>query len=121
MKLGETLVTVRVHGPKGDGDIEMLADTGATLSKIPEAFARRLGIVPSGSVEVQLADGSQKTRALAQADIEINGDRATVRILIGADNEQPLLGLTSLETLGLKVDTVMRRLEPSRFIEYFAR
>jgi predicted aspartyl protease len=121
MEMGETMVKVRVHGPKGYVDVEMIADTGATLTTITESAAKRAGIVSLGSVAVKLADGSREMVAVAQAEVEIRGDRAPVRVLIGSDEQVSLLGLTSLETLGLKVNPVERRLEPSEYTLYAIR
>jgi predicted aspartyl protease len=115
---GGTRVKVRVHGPKGYADVEMIADAGATLTTIPEGVARAAGLVQTGSAAVKLADGTRKNVAIAQAEVEIRGDRAPVRVLIGSDDQVPLLGLTSLETLGLKVNPVERRLEPSEYTLY---
>ncbi len=125
MKVGETRATVRLRGPLGETELNMLADTGSTLSKIDESTAKRLGIRPTGTAAVELADGTERERSLAEAEAEIMGDRvmgdrATVRILIGPDGEEPLLGLTTLETLRLKVNPLTRRLEPAKFIEYFS-
>ena len=121
MKMGETHVIVRVHGPLGDAEVEMLADTGSTLTKIDESTARKLGIVPTDTAVVELADGTDRKRGLAEAKLEIMGNKATVAILIGPDGEVPLLGLTTLETLRLKVNPIKRRLEPAKFIEYALR
>ena len=121
MKMGETFVTVKLHGPAGAAEVKMLADTGSTLSKIDESTAKKVGIAPTASAIVELADGSERERGIAEAEIEIMGDRATVRILIGPDGEEPLLGLTTLETLRLKVNPVTRRLERAKFIEYAVR
>ena len=116
--LGETRVMVRVHGPNGHADVEMVADTGATLTTIPETLAEGIGLVSTGSVTVRLADGSRKSVQIAKAEVEIRGDRAPVRVLIGSAEQVALLGLTSLESLGLKVNPVERRLEQVEFTLY---
>ena len=118
LKMGETRAVVKVYGPLGSADVEMLADTGSTLTKIDESTAERLGIEPTGSAVVELADGTDRERGLAEAMVEIMGERSTVRILIGPDGEEPLLGLTTLESLRLKVNPITRQLEPAKFIEY---
>ena len=115
--MGETRVAVRVHGPKGFEDVEMVADTGATLTMIPESVADAVGIARRGSVVVRLADGSTRAVPMGNAEVEIGGDRAPIRVLIGSEGVA-LLGLTALETLGLKVNPVERRLEPSVFGQY---
>jgi len=42
MKTGKTRVTVHVHGRRGHADMEMVADTGATLTMIPETVAKKI-------------------------------------------------------------------------------
>ena len=118
MTFGETRVSVRIHGPRGYVDLEMVADTGATLTTIPAHVARSTGLVSTGSVIVKLADGTKKGISIAQAEVEVRGDKAPVRVLIGSDDQVPLLGLTSLETLGLKVNPVESVLEPAEFTLY---
>jgi len=117
MKMGETRVMVRMHGPKGYQDVEIVADTGATLTMIPEQVADSLGIVTQGRLTIRLADGRTKAVPMGNAEIEIGGDRAPVRVLIGSE-DVALLGLTALETLGLKVNPVDRRVEPAVFSQY---
>jgi aspartyl protease family protein len=118
MTLGETRVVVRIYGPKGYSDVEMVADTGATLTAIPETIADEIGLVRGGHVVVKFADGTRKAVAVGDAEIEIRGERAPVRVLVGPAGQVSLVGLTSLETLGLKVNPVERRLEPSEFTLY---
>jgi aspartyl protease family protein len=120
MKMGETRVVVKMHGPKGHVDVEMVADTGATLTTVPETVADEIGLVRTGRATVKLADGSHRTVDSAVAEVEIRGDRAPVRVFIGPASQVALLGLTSLETLGLKVNPVERRLEPAEFTLYSA-
>ncbi len=118
MKVGETRVTVRLHGPAGSAEVEMLVDTGSTLTKIPESLANKTGIAAGEMVNVELADGSLRERREAQAGVELLGRRKMIPLLIGPDGEEPLLGLTTLEIFGLKVNPTAQRLEPSRWIEY---
>jgi predicted aspartyl protease len=102
-------------------DLEMIADTGATLTTIPAHVARSVGLVSTGSVTVKLADGTKKDVAIAEAGVEVRGDKAPVRVLVGSDEQVPLLGLTPLETLGLKVNPVDRVLEPAEFTLYMQK
>ena len=118
MKMGETRVSVLLHGPRGHAEVEMLVDTGATVTKIPVSIANRLGIFPAYQAEVQLADGRVVERGESEAQVELDGRRRTIPVLIGPDKEEPLLGLTTLEILKLKVNPVTQRLEPAKWIEY---
>jgi predicted aspartyl protease len=49
---------------------------------------------------------------------ELEGQRWTVPLLMGNDGEEPLLGVTALETFHLKVSPVTQKLEPAKAIEY---
>jgi clan AA aspartic protease len=120
MKMGETRVSIRLVGPDGDTEIEMLVDTGSTLTKIPSSAARKIGITPRYKAEVELADGRVIEREVSEAVAELNGYKNTIPLLIGPDGEEPLLGLTTLEIFRLKVNPLTQRLEPARFIQYLS-
>jgi clan AA aspartic protease len=111
MKMGETKVTMRLHGQTGSADIEMLVDTGALYTKICPALARKLGIVPNETIEVKLADGSIRKAGLADARIEHGSSKRAIPVLVGPGDDL-LLGVTALETLRLKVNPVTNSLEP---------
>ena len=53
--------------------------------------------------------------------MEISGIRRPVLVSAGGNGEQPLLGYTTLETLGFKVNTVAHKLEPTPTTEYVGR
>ena len=106
-------VIVRLHGSKGHKDVEMLVDTGATDTNIPPSLARDLGISSGfGFRMVKLADGTGMKVGRSNAIIEYGPRKARVPVEIGPVAE-PLLGITTLKALGLKVDPVARKLEPS--------
>ena len=118
MKLRETRAKVRIYGPNGSSEIELFVDTGATLTKIPQSVARKLGLIPRRRVRVELADGRRVLRPLTFAEIEYDNVRAPVQVLFGSDGEEALMGLTALENLALKVNPLEQRLERATFKEY---
>jgi clan AA aspartic protease len=118
MGMGETRISLRLIGPEADAEIEMLVDTGSTLTKIPSSVARKIGIAPRYKAEVELADGRVVERDESEVVAELNDMRKTIPLLMGPDGEEPLLGLTTLEIFGLKVNPVTQKLEPAKFIEY---
>ncbi len=115
--MGETRVKVFVHGPKGSEEVMMLAGTGSSHTAIPKNLADRLGIESIGAAVVELADGTEKRLELARAELQIGNDIERVRVLLGGTDES-LLGLSTLETFGLKVNPVAHRLEPAKLIQY---
>src|SRR5262245_49439562 len=84
-------------------EINILVDTGATLAMIPPVLADRLGIarLPRKQMIV-LADGRRIEAELGTVMVEI-GDRQAPSTVVIADCHEPLLGVESLETLGLSV------------------
>ncbi len=120
MEMGETWVTAKVYGTRGNESVRMLVDTGSTLSMIPEPVAKRLGIEMEEMAEVELADGSKRRLGRGNAVIEYEGRRVAAPILIETGGEVSLFGLTTLEALGLKVNTVTNKLEQGRYIAYMS-
>ena len=116
--MGETIVTLTLHGPRGSRQVDGLADTAATFTKIPAAIADALGLEARFETSVELGDGSTITRRLALAEVEIEDVRRPVLVALSEDGEQPLVGYTTLEALGFKVDTVRHVLERTTAIEY---
>ncbi len=116
--MGQTLVRIRVYGPLDSGDVEALADTGATFTKLSRSVIEKIGVDTSYETEVELGDGRKVTRSLALADVEIDGVRRPVLVSVGEDGERALIGYTTLEALGFKVNPVTHSLEPTPAIEY---
>ena len=94
--------------------VRMLVDTGATFSMIPKPLARAVGVRPSGPpYRMTLADGRRVKCASGIVGYRIGKREAPGVILIG-DVAEPLLGVETLEALGLAVDVRKGRLTPTR-------
>ncbi|MDP3768335.1 MAG: retroviral-like aspartic protease family protein [Dehalococcoidia bacterium] len=99
---------------KKSATVRMLVDTGATFSVIPDRLARAVGIKRlARSVAVRLADGRRVRLDAGVAIFRIDGREAPATILVG-EVAEPVLGVETLEALGLTVDPRRRRLTPSR-------
>ena len=94
--------------------VRMLVDTGATYSVIPEALARAVGIKRlRRSVPITLADRRRVKLDAGTAIFRIGAREAPATLLVG-EVAEPILGVETLEGLGLTVDPRRRRLAPSR-------
>ena len=94
--------------------VRMLVDTGATFSVIPKALARAIGVKLRGRpYTVTLADGRRVRCASDIVGYRIGKREAPGVILVG-DVAEPLLGVETLEGLGLAVDPRRDRLIPTR-------
>ena len=105
--MGKVVVPIQILSETGAGRaerLEALVDTGATLSMIPGAVLRRLGIRPIDQMPVRLADGRVVRRSVGEARLRIDGHRVTSRVIFGKRNDATVVGLVVLESLGLAVD-----------------
>lgn len=116
--MGVTVARLKIYGPQNVRELEALVDTGATYTKIPKQVAESVGLPVEYETEVELADGRLVRRNLALAQVEIEGVRRPMLISVPEDDEQPLIGYTTLELLEFKVNPLTRTLERARPIEY---
>ena len=94
-------------------DVEFLVDTGSYYTVIPPRLANELGIKPVAEAEVILADKRTVKIALSYAYIKLLDREGVLPVRI-MDVPEPIIGVTALEGLGIKVDPVTGRLEYSR-------
>ena len=103
--------TIRGRRP---ASVRFVVDTGATYSLISADLAKRVGI-EAGPVRdrVRLASGRTVRLPTALGGIRIEGREAATIFWIGPCDE-PLLGVETLEALGLSVDPARARLRATR-------
>ena len=112
--MGITQVTVAVRNPgRPDTAWEalFLVDTGAVDCLVPGRHLRELGIEPRGKRIYELADGTETTFEIGVAEVEFMGDRVGATVIFGADDAEPILGVTALESVGIEVDPRSQRLK----------
>lgn len=112
--MGITQVTAAVRNParpETSWEGLFLVDTGAVDSLVPARHLRALGIEPRGKRMYELADGTEVTLEVGGAEIEFMGDRVFTTVVFGADDAEPILGVTALESVGIEVDPRSQRLK----------
>jgi clan AA aspartic protease len=90
----------------------VLVDTGATDTFLPASVLRRLGIRPSARRAYELADGTEVDLPIGFGVIEVLGRPAGGTLVFAGEKEEPLLGVTVLESTGLWLDPQRERLIP---------
>ena len=93
-------------------ETELIADTGAIYTAIPEDILMDLGIVARGTRRFKTASGELKELPVGEAYIEIAGEGVTSIVAFLPRGATPLLGVTTLELLGLQVDPITGELKP---------
>ena len=110
--MGMTHVTVRNPAePDRLWEGLFLVDTGAVDCLVPRKHLKAIGLAPKGKRTYELADGSEIKMDITTADIEFMGDLVGSTIIFGADEVEPILGVTALESVGIEVDPRTQRLK----------
>jgi clan AA aspartic protease len=118
----KTSVTIANPGEHSRSEeIALLVDTGATFTVLPPDMWQRIGLTSEITRRLRTADGRVLEREQGLAYIEIDGQRGTVPVVQGGQDDMPVLGVTSLEILGLAFDPVRRELVPSEHLYLLAR
>ncbi|QOJ79168.1 aspartyl protease family protein [Infirmifilum lucidum] len=94
-------------------EVVFLADTGAYYTVLPSELAESLSIKPMARAELLLADKRVVEAQLSYAYIKV-GEREGVLPVAIMDVPEPVLGVTAMEGLGIKVDPVTGRVEYTR-------
>ncbi len=111
--MGITTVKLKVKNPKDPAKVfeaDFLVDSGATYTVVPEEILSRLGIKPQGKEDFALADGKIISRKVGSAFYEYKGIERAAPVLFGEKGDSLLLGVYTLEALGLTLDPLKREL-----------
>ena len=92
--------------------LEFLVDSGAVYSVVPAPVLRRLGIRPRAREEFRLADGSKVVRQKGVALFRYGNRVGGADVVFGQKGDSTLLGVLTLEALGLVLDPLRRELKP---------
>lgn len=106
--MGETIAEIEIRGTRESRTIRAVVDTRATNTTLEKDLANQLGIEVLDRQEVVLANGKSDTVGVGSAEVEIQGISRVVPLFIYDSN---MIGLTTLEAAGLRVNPVTRQLE----------
>ena len=83
--------------------VNVMVDTGATLSVLPASMLERLGVERKGRRRFQ-GFGGPIIRYIGTADVSYADEVAGVTVVFGNEDDPPILGVTALEVLGFSVN-----------------
>ena len=117
MGLTHQRLTVKAsHKSRKAVRVDFLIDSGAVYSLVPAKQLKSLGIKPYKSLDFALADGTIVTRSVGDAYFEYKGHGGAAPVIFGEGGDQPLLGATTLESLGLVLNPFQRDLHPMKLV-----
>jgi clan AA aspartic protease len=112
--MGFTYVKAKVCNPAEPSrciEVELLVDTGAIYTVIEKQKLKEIGIEPYEKREFNTVDNRTIEREVGGIIIELEGRKAHTVAIFG-ENDKSVLGVTTLEELGLEVDPITKKLKP---------
>jgi len=93
-------------------ELEFIVDAGAIYTVISKSVAEGLRLKETGRRKFKIANGNVMEYPISEAYIVINGEGVTSVVAIADEKTPVLLGVTTLELLGLRVDPATGKLTP---------
>ncbi len=114
--VGISYVQGTVRGPSGhEAAVRFLIDSGATYSLLPESVWRAIGLAPQREMDFVLADGTTVRRSVSECRLSLPQGEGHTPVVLGQPGDaEALLGVVTLEILGLVFDPFRRTLHPMR-------
>ncbi|MCL0069914.1 aspartyl protease family protein [Dehalococcoidia bacterium] len=115
--MGITYIEGQVKGPSGKQEsVEFLIDSGATYSLLPKTVWEAIGLRPKRKQSFRLADGTRVERTVSEAFVILPQGEAHTPVILGEEGDEALLGVVTLENLGLVFNPFDRTLHPMRML-----
>lgn len=101
------------HGRRATVD-SLLVDTGSECTWLPRAALEAIGeLRPRKERRFSMANGQTITRQVVYALLRVGSDETTDEVVLAEPGDLHLLGARTLEGLGLRVDSLHKRLIPA--------
>ena len=115
--MGITYLEGRLTGPNGkQATLNFLVDSGATYTLVPFDEWRKLELQPKRAIELRLADGTAIERKVSECHIALAQGEGHTPVILGEPGDEPLLGVVTLENLGVVLNPLTRTLQPMRMM-----
>jgi clan AA aspartic protease len=116
--VGISYVEGTVRGPTGiEEHVRFLIDSGAMYSLLPNAVWRRIRLSAKRNEQFSLADGTSISRRVSECHITLAKAEGHTPVVLGEPGDpEALLGVVTLENLGLVFDPFRRALHPMRML-----
>jgi clan AA aspartic protease len=115
--MGVTYLEGVVIGPTGKrAEVRFLVDSGATYTLLPEKVWKAIELAPKRRVTFTLADGTDIRRDVSECLIKLPQGEGHIPVILGEPGDEAVLGVVTLEILGLILNPFTRELQPMRML-----
>ena len=115
--MGITYIEGAARGPSGEeAEVSFPLDSGATYSLLPESVWRPIGLEATREMSFTLADGTRVERQISRCYLVLPQGEDYTPVILGEAGDEALLGLVTLEILGLVFNPFSRTLHPMRMM-----
>jgi predicted aspartyl protease len=108
---GMTLAKLTITGTEASKEVELLVDTGSIYTWIAETTLSLIGAKSLGVRNFRTVEGREIVRKVGETMLEFAGEKATRIVVFAEPGDAEVLGVDSLEGLGLEVDPTTKRLK----------
>src|SRR5258708_1056900 len=112
----QKLVVKESHRARRKTAIRFLIDSGAVYSLVPGPTLKKLGIRPHRRGDFARGEGGIIPGGVGAGYFEYQGEGGAAPVIFGERGDEPLLGATTLGSIGLALDPFKRRLIPIRML-----
>jgi predicted aspartyl protease len=115
--VGLTYIDGVVTGPTGASRaVRLMVDSGAKYSLLPLDDWGAIGLEPKRRMTFALADGTMIDRDVSECHIALPQGDGHTPVILGEADDEALLGVVTLENLGLVLNPFNRTLQPLRLL-----
>jgi len=115
--MGVTYIEGLLTSPTGkQATVRFLVDSGATYTLVPAEESRLLELQPKRTVAFSLADGTTIERRVSECHLSLPQGEGHTPVIVGEPGDEALLGVITLEELGLVLNPFTRELQPMRMM-----
>ena len=103
------------RGPTGkEESLSLLVDSGATYTLLPTHIWQSIDLEPARVQTFRLADGTTMERRISGCYLVLPQGETHTPVVLGESGDEALLGVVTLEELGLLFNPFSRTLQPMR-------
>jgi len=114
--MGHTYAEIKIYNPTNPDkkiDIKLLVDTGSTYTWIKRKKLDEIGIKIMGRRKFRTIENNVIEREIGEAVIECLGEKATRIVVFAGEDDIEVIGIDTLEGLGLEIDPITKELRKS--------